>query len=194
MNTATKNKYSYSTAMRKLILGQFGAAVLGIMLSVPTTNFANGALLDVCTSLLAIAFYLYIQYTAVWDIAAKDKLAIDAGRKEADTLIGLKAGLLANIPNFIIGGICLIFKCVAVFFDALWADKIAWIFNIIERLWHGMYAGIFVTVQTAVKGEAASALYMVIYLLATIPAILTCFVAYRMGLKGKRVFPEKKKN
>jgi len=195
MDTQTisrKIKYKYAPLVKKLIIFQFGAAVLGFMLSLSTTAIPGGAMLDLCTSLLAIAFYLYIQYTGVWDIAAKDKIAIDGGRMSEDRFTGLKAALLANIPNFILAFICIAMRIVSITFTLPWADTVAAMCYGITRMWSGMYNGIFVILLPKTYDDIASVLYMFLLLAVTIPSLITCFIAYVQGLRGKRIFPEKK--
>ena len=92
MNTElinTKSRYNYMPLVKKMILCHFGAAIMGIMIS-----FSNNTYLNIFTALLSFAFYMYILYTSVWDIGAKDKLAIDGKRMAADKLVGLKENVI----------------------------------------------------------------------------------------------------
>ena len=197
MNTEiikTKSKYSYSTAIRKLILAQFGAAILAIMTSLPTiTITSNGTLLGIATTILALVFYFYLQYSAIWDIAAKDKLAIDGKRMTNDSKRGLKAALLANIPTYILVVLSVVFKAVHLFTDI---KVVGLCFNIAyaaELFWNYMYHGLLVLIVPDAK-SALSLLYFASFAILTIPSLICCFIAYKMGLKGKHIFPEKKKN
>ncbi len=192
MNTeiiTCKNKYNYMPMVKKLLLCQFGAAVMGIMIS-----FSNNTYLNIFTAALSFAFYMYILYTSVWDIGAKDKLAIEGHRMEADRLIGLKAALYANIPNLALAAVCIIGKALGGFADLAFANTAAYWANIITRFWNGMYIGFFVVLQPDKATDLQAFLYMFIYLAAIIPALLICFIAYNMGVKGIRLIPEKKKN
>ena len=185
--TNAKNKYNYMPLVKKLLLCHFGAAIMGIMVS-----FSNNTYLNIVTSLLSFAFYMYILYTSVWDIAAKDKLAIDGKRMAADKLVGLKAALYANVPSFALAGLCIIGRALGAFASFDFGNTIAYWANILARFWNGMYIGIFVVLQPASPSELEAVLYMFIYLAATVPALVMCFLAYNAGIKGFRLIPEKK--
>ena len=184
-----KNKYNYMPLIKKMILCHFGAAIMGIMIS-----FSNNTYLNIFTALLSFAFYMYILYTSVWDIGAKDKLAIDGKRMAADKLVGLKAALFANIPSFILAALCIIGRALGAFASFDFGNTIAYWANILARFWNGMYIGIFVVLQPAAPSELEAVLYMFIYLAATVPALLMCYLAYNAGIKGFRIIPEKKKD
>ena len=190
MNTdvVKKNKYNYHPLVKKMILCHFGAAIMGIMIS-----FSNNTYLNIFTALLSFAFHMYILYTSVWDLAAKDKLAIDGNRMAADKLVGLKAALYANIPSFALAALCIIGRALGAFAFFDLGNTVAYWANILARFWNGMYIGIFVVLQPASPSNLEAVLYMFIYLAATIPALLMCFFAYNAGIRGFRLIPEKKK-
>ncbi len=197
MNTNIKSKYKYSVHLKKLILAQFGAAMLAIMTSMPTITLADGkygTLLGIATTLLAIVFYLYLQYTAIWDIAAKDKLAIDSNRMEKDDLRGLKAALFANIPTYVLAVLSIILKALYLIAEAEWIGLGSDIFYAVELLWNYMYHGFLVLLVPASNTSWLSVLFLAAFIILTVPSLITCLIAYRMGLAGKRILPEKKKN
>lgn len=197
MNTSIKHKYSYAVHLKKLLLGQFGAAMLGIMTSMPTLSLGEnkyGSLLGLATTFLAIFFFLYIEYTAIWDIAAKDKIAIDGERMKKDLFVGAKAAILASIPTYTLAILSMIFKSLYLLTEANWVGTIANITYAIELIWNYMYHGILVLLVPESAYSWSSVLYLAVFILLTIPSIITCLFAYRIGLKGKRIIPEKKKN
>lgn len=198
MNTEiTKNyrKYNYKLPMKKLILAQFGAAMLGIMTSMPTVSIANGGhALDLATSTLAVAFLLYLQYTSVWDIAAKDKIAIDGGRLRCDKLVGLKAALLANLPTYVVCVISIIFKALHLLTNVDWIGACATATYGAELLWNFMYHGYLVLIIPSEPNSPAFLLYLAAFAVLTVPSLLVSYIAYNQGLKGKRIIPEKKKD
>ena len=191
-NLITSGKYKYAPLVKKLLIYQFGAAMLGFMLSLSTTAIPGGKALDLCTSLVAIAFYLYIQYTGVWDVAAKDKISVDCKRMEADPLTGLKAALFANVPNFILGFVCIVFRLLSILTKLPWTDTVAAMSYGITRMWNGMYNGIFVILFPQKYSDAVSVLYMLLLFAVTIPSLIVCYVAYNQGICGQRILPEKK--
>ena len=81
------------TPVKKLMLNQFGGAMLGIMLSSATMQ---SDMLNFLTSILAIIFYLFLQYTAIWEIGAKDQIRVNGGRAAENKWQGLRIALLAN--------------------------------------------------------------------------------------------------
>ncbi|MBE6586844.1 MAG: hypothetical protein E7647_00350 [Ruminococcaceae bacterium] len=197
MNTgSTRNyrKYSYKIPLRKLILSQFGAAMLGIMTSMPTISISSGHTLDIITSSLAVAFLLYLQYTAIWDIAAKDKIAIDGGRLREDKLFGLKAALFANIPTYALAVISIALRGIYLLTHADWVGAISTATYGAELLWNFMYHGYL---SLLIPGQPDSPIflaYLASFILITVPSLITCLIAYNQGLKGKRILPEKKKD
>lgn len=193
-------KNSYKQALKKLLLGQFGAAMLGIMTSLPTMTISDdnkyGNLLGIATTVLAVFFFMYLQYTAIWDIAAKDKLAIDGGRMTEDRLFGLKAALLANIPTYAFAVLSIIFKSLYILTDV---KAIGEIFNlpyIVNVVWNYMYHGLILLCSPGAEAikKWITIPYLALFILLTVPSLVTCHIAYGMGLKGKRIFPEKKKD
>ena len=184
---------SYKQPMKKLLLAQFGAAVLGLMMNLPTSSLTNSKLLDLITSFIAILFFLYIQFTAMWDIGAKDKIAIDGGRMNEDRLYGLKAAFMANIPNYILASVCVLAKALFVLTDIVWAEMASFITYLVSLLWNGMYIGVLECFVPAENSGILSIAYMCLFFVITIPSLFTCYIAYRLGLKGTRIFPEKKK-
>ena len=181
--------------MKKLILAQFGAAMLGIMTSMPTISLANGGhTLDLLTSSLSVAFLLYLQYTAIWDIAAKDKIAIDGNRLREDKLVGVKAALLANLPTYILCVLSIILKGIHLLtnVDAIGAASSA-VYGA-ELLWNYMYHGYLVLIVPSQPNSPVFLAYLAAFAALTIPSILISYIAYNRGLKGIRIIPEKKKD
>lgn len=184
------NKHSLGTLIKKAVLCHFGAAMLGIMISIPTADPESpNVYLNIITASFAVLFYLYILYTTVWDFAAKDKLCIDGGRMKADKLKGLKAALLANLPTLTLTGVAVFASTVTKFTGALWAADTARICMIINRFWNSMYIG-YVDI---IDGHIGLLALYIIFFLITIPGIVTCLLAYRAGIAGIRIFPEMKK-
>lgn len=198
MNTENANKYrkySYKTPLKKLILAQFGAAMLAIMTSMPTVTIGDsGRTLEIITSALAVFFLLYLQYTAVWDIAAKDKIAIDGGRLREDKLIGLKSALLANIPTYAISLIAIVFRGIYLISDSNLIGTFSTATYAADLLWNYMYHGALVLIIPSSPNSPLFLAYLSSFILFTAPSLITCFIAYNQGLRGKRIIPEKKKD
>lgn len=193
--TKRYRKYSYSTPLKKLILSQFGAAMLGIMTSMPTMTIADsGRTLGLLTSALAVAFLLYLQYTAMWELAAKDKIAIDGARLREDKLLGLKAAFFANLPTMGLAVIAIAFKGLHLLTDASWTNSVYTVAYAAVLMWNYMYHGVLSLIVPNSPASPIFLLYLASFIILTAPSMICSLVAYRMGLSGKRIFPEKKKS
>ncbi|MBE6613908.1 MAG: hypothetical protein E7631_01205 [Ruminococcaceae bacterium] len=163
----------------KLILNQFGAAVMGLMI---TAAAASNQTLKLFTSLFAICFYLMLLYMVVWEKGGQDRIRFDGGRAAWQPLNGLKMSLLHNIPNILFAVLIIIgyiFGKKGGMFEMEWAGNMYAIFNAIGRLWHGMYIGL---IQTYSPNNPIA------HLLVVLPAMFTCTFGYYMGLTNRRVF------
>lgn len=174
------------TPVKKLILNQFGAAMLGIMLS---SAAMQSRLLNFLTSLLAIFFYLFLQYTAIWETGAKDRIRVDGGRAAENKQRGLYAAILANSPNILFAVLIILLTVIGELTRWLWAGNGSVIFTFIARLWQGMYNGVVVFVV----GDVQTIPDTFIYLAIILPSLAVNAIGYRMGYMNRRIFPERKK-
>ena len=195
MNSGNYRKYSYKTPIKKLILAQFGAAMLAIMTSMPTVTLGDGGrTLEVVTSAIAVFFLLYLQYTAMWDIAAKDRISIDGGRLKEDKLVGLKSALLASIPTYVITFIAIALRGIFLLSKADAIGSVSTITYAADLLWNYMYHGVLVLFVPSSPNSPLFLAYLATFIALTAPSLITCYIAYNQGLKGKRILPEKKNN
>lgn len=192
-------RYNYGTPIKKLILNQFGAAIMGVMLFMASRNSIP---MSVFTSLFTIGFYMVIVYTSMWDIGARDRLKVDGGRAPKDLFIGTKSALLAGIPNIILGLLCTLFTV----FDSM-ENSVVVLARNIAIMWESMYSGLLWTIfpktlhvvdNTAyyaydVLENPAGALYMSLYLVIVIPAIVSATLGYIAGFNNFRIIKKKEK-
>jgi len=178
------------TPVKKLILNQFGAAMLGIMLS---SAAMQSRILNFLTSLLAIFFYLFLQYTAIWETGAKDRIRVDGGRAAENKWRGLHAAVLANSPNILFAVLVVVLTTVGVLTQWSWAGEGAVVFTFIARLWQGMYNGVINFVIPRGLNEAQTILSTLIYIAIILPSLIANVIGYRMGYMNRRIFPERKK-
>ncbi|MBQ8643004.1 MAG: hypothetical protein IJ480_12405 [Clostridia bacterium] len=163
----------------KLILNQFGAAVMGLMV---TAAAASNDTLKLFASLFSICFYLVLLYMVVWEKGGQDRIRFDGGRAPWQPFNGLKMSLLHNIPNILFAVLIIIgflFGEKGGRFEMEWAGNMYAIFNVIGRLWHGMYIGL---IQTFAPYNPIA------FLLVVLPALFICTFGYYMGLTNRRVF------
>lgn len=126
-----ENTYS----MVKLFLNQIAITVFATMLSIAT--FSNRKTL-LFISIFSILFFLFLNYSAGWEIGAKDKLRIDSGRMKKSPLKGLLLAIGANVPNFI----CALLIGIGAFIDTKSAQSMSMICDLISRFFNNMYFGV----------------------------------------------------
>ena len=170
------SEHSYDAV--KMFLNQFATAIFGFVLALAAGKAQNPVLRNV-TSGFAIAFYLFLLYTMTWEIGFRDKISIDNGRKEKQSLTGLWISLFANSINFILG----IFIMLGSLTDLSVFNKIGGVCASIAVLIEGMYTGVL---ANHVAGDIPLNSFWWIYLLLPIPALLTCLIAYVLGTKDKK--------
>ena len=181
----------------RLLVNQIGITIFAMMLYtaagvVENEAFGDGVILAV--SVFSILFYLFLLYTAAWDLGAKDKIRIDSGRLEKCGYKGAVMALVANIQNFVLA-ICAVVTLGVFMASALDGFYSAFaVFNLIMRLFMSMYLGVIQAVCTAFKDSHN--LYFLTqsigYLLAPALPILTTHFGYRMGLSERKIFGSKK--
>ncbi len=169
----------------KLMLNQFGGTFFGLMLFMAASAAtAHRAWLMLIASCCAAIFYLYLQYTIIWERGGQDRIRVDSGRAHRKPLTGLYIGLLANIPNFLLAFAVLVSQP---FRDTMmWAGTVNGIARVICLLWEGMYAG-FVTYFAPNNP--------LIHLLYVFPSVCIVALGYLLGLSNCRllsVFDSKK--
>ncbi len=171
------HKYSYSIV--KMFVNQFAISIFGSVLAMATTS-ANNDVLTLVVSIGAVMFYLFLLYVMTWEIGAKDRVSVDLGKKEYRPLTGALLSLIANIPNLIIA---ITFALGTVFKS----DMARFISRIAYILLEGMYLGITSALPFGWSESGALPLYdssVAIYFLMTLPAIITCGLAYFLGHKN----------
>ncbi len=167
------HKYGYSIV--KMFVNQFAISLFGSTLAMATLAADN----DVLTALVsvgAVIFYMFLLYILTWEVGAKDRVAVDIGKKEYRPLTGIFMSLIANIPTFILA---LLFVIASVSSsDALGAAV-----DISRIIIEGMYVGLMAVVKV---GDIQLHNLWWSYLVITLPAILTCGISYFLGHKNFR--------
>lgn len=161
----------------KLILNQFGATFLGIMV-ITAASAAKGqrAWLMLFASCFAALFYLFLVYNVIWERGGQDRIRVDGGRAYRKPLTGLWISLFANIPNFILAAMVLISEPFSS--TQSWAGTMNVIGRALCLLWEGMYAG-FVSYFSPNNP--------IIHLLYIFPAIFVTTIGYLLGLENRRL-------
>lgn len=174
MRCSMKQFFSnHSYNMVKMFLNQFAIAVFGFVLVLAAGKAENVTLRNV-TSVLSVLFYLFLLYTMAWEIGYRDKVSVETGRKKRNPFTGALISLCANIPNFVFA----IFIALATFFNVPVLSNIGGVCSSLAIFLEGMYTGLLVNPV----GGAPLNSYWFVYFLLPLPAILTCGIAYQMGI------------
>ena len=181
----------------KMFVNQLGMTMFGLVLSMATSQNET---LFLISSIFAVVFYMVLLYTMTWDVGYAEKVRIDGKRLKYRPMKGLLISLCANIGNLILGILITIGYYSA---SSYTLNQVGAIFpsspqsavnlfrtaKTIATLFEGMYSGII------------SCWFLNspwVYIVITFPAMLTCMIAYIMGVKGihftKLIGPDEKKD
>lgn len=173
----------------RLVLNQIGLTIFGLMTSMSAAAIdhamaGDGSVQRTCmiwVSVFAILFYMFIDYTAIKEEGQKDKIRIDAGRKQRDAWRGFKIVLVASLPNLILA------VCVNLFgilgaesgLALEWAGTISGTSKVIALVIQAMYWGILLGLPGV---NVIADIPNFFYLLIPLPAIICASLAYIAGL------------
>ena len=166
-------KYSYSAV--KLFVSQIAISLFGLTLAIACAKI--GDTMKIVSSVGAVAFYLFLIYTSMWEVGSKDKFGIEYGKFEAKPLTGLYIALLANSINILLA---LVITVCRAFPDGGVLSAIGGVTGSIAIFIEGMYSGLL----TIKIGELPLNSFGLSYFVITIPAIVTAAIAYYAGTKG----------
>ena len=163
----------YSYTVFKLFLNQFAIALFGLGLAFACAGAGKDGLL-LATSIGAVVFYLFLQYTVMWEVGAKDGISAAAKEKSRGLWRGFAIGGVANSLNLL----CALFVLPRAFAEVgSVLYRIGGGFQFVARMLQGMYMGIMTRPLLGAQLHDFAWVYFVI----TLPAILVCGVAYIIG-------------
>ena len=173
----------YSYGIIKMFVNQFAISIFGSVLAMATASSGNNTL-TLVVSIFAILFYLFLLYTMTWEIGAKDKISVDAKKKEYRPYVGIVMAIIANIPNAIIA---LLYTIAFPFMNisGSWSVNLAAGSRIASIITEGMYLGAISVIKI---GETVIRDYWWTYFVIIIPALVTCWIAYLLGHRNFRFF------
>lgn len=184
----------------RFYINQIGITIFSLVLYFSVSSMEDrtlGLRIKVAISVFAILFYFALLYTAAWDYGAKDKIRIDAGREKKRVYKGALMSFFANVPNFILAGVCFI-STLIYRNGAEGARAVEQVFNLILRMTNAMYIGLIQGVFSPF--ETNESLYVTLesigYLVVPLFAILATHIGYVFGLKEIKIISSKnsKKN
>jgi hypothetical protein len=139
----------------------------------------------IVVSIFAILFYLFLIYTLVWEIGAKDKISVDVGKKSYKPFTGLWMSLIANIPNIVLALILAVSQPFISNANGKELNGLG-IVSVISNVLQGMYFGAISSIKLP-SGNLLSDMWWT-YFLIIIPALVISFLAYYLGHKNFRFF------
>jgi len=175
-------KYSYTMVkmfITQVAVGLFGAVIAMAMSSISENEKTNDTWLLV-TGILSALFFLFLLYTTVWEIGAKDRISIDLGKLKSRPYLGFLIGFIANGPNIII----------ATVYTVCWfsshgaagaATDTAGVMRVLAFIIEGMYYGILAALKI---GGQQLFVYWWAYFAIIIPGVLVSGIAYILGSKN----------
>ena len=180
----------------RLYVNQLGIMIFSMLLYTAVGAFENESLssaLSIFVSVFSTCFYLVLVYYAVWEIGAKDKIRIEGGRMEPCKNKGLVMSIFANVPNFALGLLSVIFLSIflATNNDGIYAAFL--IFNTIMRFHASMYLG-FITAIVPSGISMGSIDYFeflieaIIFTVIPVISIAVTHLAYYLGSREKKLF------
>lgn len=182
--------------MVRMLVNQLAMTIFGLVLAMACVNSDPLLLLS---SVLSIAFYLFLLYFMTYELGQKDGIRIHAGRLVYKPMRGALVALCANIPNFVLGILAVIGKLsiqgLGFFerFDSLTEAEYAalspnWAMNL-----YGVCSSIAEVIQCMYKG-LCKVLFpgnILTLLVIPLPAILICGLAYPLGVRYSNGFLNK---
>ena len=176
-------RYSYQCV--SLFVNQIAIALFAISLAF-AAGMAKNDTLKLVTSILSVAFLLFIDYTAMWKVGAEDRLSADLGKVKRDLSVPVKIWLLSNSLNLLLALLYMLGALV----DALEGLKVC---SVIALLIEGEYMGIL---SLNVGGVPLNTMWFM-YFIITLPTLVVTFVAYWFGVNnigsGRLYAPPKQK-
>ena len=139
MNFLKNNLYE----VVRLYINQIGITIFSLVLytAVGMIEGDISMTLKICISVFAMLFYFFLLYYVMWENGAKDAIRIESGRLEPFKMKGFLMGLFANLPNFVVAGICAASQALAIGTGDEIIKSIAAVFNLIMRLFLSMSLG-----------------------------------------------------
>lgn len=174
-----------SSMISKMFIQQIGIAFLGFLLNSAASVSGNRSLI-LAFSIFSVVFYLFLIYVHIWEFGSHDKIRIEAGRMKFDPFKGLKACLIANIPNILFAVLSLVgylFIDRSLIDDAgnlyspKWAVALHAVAHIIGIFLQSMYNGIGTWLGIDI--------YPYFLFIIILPSLLTAFLGYYFGTKEK---------
>ena len=176
----------------KLLLNQIGIAIfsLAVYVAPSAEDGSFFAKFAVYLSLLAVVFYFVLIYITAWDFGIKDKMKFESGKIELVKNKGLKLGICANIPNFVLAGIAVLLMVIYLASGNEVLYSLFFTFNLFIRFIGAMFLGVIQGIFSFLKDK--NDLYYlwqtVGYFIVPIFTVLVTHLGYELGRRDIRIF------
>ena len=173
MNSFKKNSYT----IVKLFITQLVISILGNVLAI-ACGMAKYDTLKLVTSIFAVLFFVFLNYSALWEIGYKQIPSIEAGRTPRVPLTGLYMTLWASVQNFLLAVLVLLGNLLngIGFFSTLGAIAA------MLAIWiEGMYTGILSFIK--INAHPVNS-YWISYFIIIIPGLLAGWLGYYFGISN----------
>ena len=183
-----KNSYE----IVRLWINQIGIAIFSMVLYTASgllefDKASTSLTVKLCVSVFTTLFYLALIYNVCWECGAKDKLSVDSGKAGFFKFKGGLMSVFANVPNFVLSILAVIFIGVYIGgadgFDSAFAGV-----NLIMRLHESMYLGMIQGFTSGLSGNTDFLVESVLYVVFPFLSIAVCQISYWLGSKEKRLF------
>lgn len=167
-------RYSYESVL--LFVNQVAIGLFGLVLVLAAGKAGNTTLRTV-TSVFAILFYLFLQFSSMWRVGSEDRMTIDLGKKEKDMTVPFKIWLLSNSLNLLLA----LLMSLGIWFASIPAfSSIGGVATTIKFIFEGMYVGVL-----AIRvGDVPLNTLWFMHFITTLPSLAAIYAAYVSGLKN----------
>lgn len=172
----------YSYTMVKLFLNQFAIGLFGAVITLALSKIGGDdeSLSDtvmIVASVLATLFYMFLTYTTIWTVGAKDRISSDVGKLSVMPMRGVLISLIANVPGLVVAILYTISE-----FAGQTGLKLA--MRVVTLFLNGMYYGLLAGAPAGAADEAKLLNYWWMYFLVLLPAIIVTGVGYYLGTRN----------
>ncbi len=172
----------YSYTMVKLFLNQFAIGLFGAVITLALSKIGGDdeSLSDtvmIVASVLATLFYMFLTYTTIWTVGAKDRISSDVGKLSVMPMRGVLISLIANVPGLVVAILYTISE-----FAGQTGMKLA--MRVVTLFLNGMYYGLLAGAPAGAADEAKLLNYWWMYFLVLLPAIIVTGVGYYLGTRN----------
>ncbi len=167
-------RYSYESVL--LFVNQIVIGIFGLVLVLAAGRAGNMAL-RTTTSVFAIIFYLFLQFSSAWRVGSEDRVSIDLGKKNKDLTVPVKIWLLANSLNILLA----LMISMGIWFSSISAFSVMGsVATTIKFIVEGMYVGVL-----AIRvGDVPLNTYWFMHFLTVVPSLIAICAAYFCGLRN----------